>query len=637
MQNVCMQLMSFNVRMFRNVIDSGVVNADSRVTCLVGKNESGKTAILNALYRLNPVTTAEFDASKQYPRWRLSRDRKAGLVESTEPITATFALDDADKAAVAEKFGNNVLTSESLTISVAYTGDVGFELSVDPKAAARNVLSDLNVSEDLRSALGADILLGNLQGELAKLGASDAWSPAEVAEVASEAKTRVGTGHTDAAVFELLRERMPKFFYFSDYQMLPGRIDVRQLAGSGVPAESGIQTARALIALAGTDAESLTDDDFEDRKAELEAVSNELTEQVFKYWKQNEELSVEIDLDKVNERDAYQNVVAVPRYLDVRVKDRRHGFTNNFEQRSSGFRWFFSFLAAFSEFADYEHGVIVLLDEPALTLHGKAQADFLKYIENELSQSVQVIYTTHSPFMVDASRLDRVRVIEDQGPDRGAIASAEVLAVGDDSLFPLQAALGYDIAQNLYVGPDNLVVEGTSDFTYLNVLSDHLVSLGREGLNDRWRILPAGGATNIPAFVALVGRDLDVTTLIDGSPSGVAKLSHLAEQGLLNKKRLLILDQFTGIQPSDIEDLFEPKDYLALYTKAFKVKLAMSALTGKDRMVARITRATGAPFTAHGIPADYLLRNRDSVLAGLSSETLDRFESVFQAINATLR
>ena len=632
-----MQLKSFNVRMFRNVIDSGDIQTDSRVTCLVGKNESGKTAILNALYRLNPVLDEKFDASKQYPRWRLSRDRKADKVDSSQPITATFELDDADREAVASVFGDDVLKSDEITISVSYAGMTEGDVEVDARAAAINVFNDLEVPKALQKALGPDPLLGNIASALSKLDESDVWTPEDVSGLSAALKSRLGGRNTQGAVTALLLSRLPKFFYFSDYQMLPGRIDIRELAGSGVPAESGIQTARALVALAGTDAESLTDEDFEDRKAELEAVSNELTEQVFKYWKQNEDLSVEIDLDKITERDNYSNTTAVARYLEVRVKDRRHGFTNNFDQRSSGFRWFFSFLAAFSEFEDYEHGVIVLLDEPALTLHGKAQADFLKYIENELAQSVQVLYTTHSPFMVDAARLDRVRVIEDQGPDKGAIASAEVLAVGDDSLFPLQAALGYDIAQNLYVGPDNLVVEGTSDFTYLTVLSDHLATLGRTSLDPRWRILPAGGATNIPAFVALIGRDLDVTTLIDGRPSGVAKLSNLRDQGLLQKKRLLVVDQFTGIQPSDIEDLFEPKDYLALYTKSFKTKLALSALNGKDRIVARISRATGSDFSAHGIPADYLLRNRDTVLPMLSSSTLDRFEALFAAVNATLR
>lgn len=47
----------------------------------------------------------------------------------------------------------------------------------------------------------------------------------------------------------------------------------------------------------------------------------------------------------------------------------------------------------------------------------------------------------------------------------GAQVTTEVLATDRDSFFPLQAALGYDIAQNLFVGADDLLVEGNSAVT----------------------------------------------------------------------------------------------------------------------------------------------------------------------------
>src|SRR5690606_35737996 len=215
----------------------------------------------------------------------------------------------------------------------------------------------------------------------------------------------------------------------------------------------------------------LRDDNYEERKAELEAVSNDLTRQVFEYRSQNQELQVEIDVDKEivpSSPPRYgPSPTTVARHLEIRVRDPRHGFTSNFGQRSSGFQWFFSFLAAFSEFEGRDGGVVVLLDEPALALHGKAQDDFLRFINERLAPVAQVIYTTHSPFMVEVGRLERVRVVEDKGPNTGAVVSSEVLSVGGETLFPLQAALGYDIAQSLFVGPANLVIEGTSDFTYL--------------------------------------------------------------------------------------------------------------------------------------------------------------------------
>ncbi len=122
--------------------------------------------------------------------------------------------------------------------------------------------------------------------------------------------------------------------------------------------------------------------------------------------------------------------------------------------------------------------------------------------------------------MVETDKVGRVRIVEDGGPDTGATVTQEALEVREGSLFPLQAALGYDIAQHLFIGSTNLLVEGPSDFVYLDALSRWLLEHGRTGLDERWRVLPTGGASNIPAFVSLMGQNLDVTVLVDSGTEG---------------------------------------------------------------------------------------------------------------------
>lgn len=638
-QNQRMRLESFHVKNFRNIVDSGNIAVDDDVTCLVGKNESGKSSILTALYRSNPVYPSDkFEVSRDYPRWRLVRDRRDGDVAESVPITCTFELEDDDVAALDGIFGPGVVNKQKFERSVKYSGAVSSTLKVDSAAALKNIYEAAATPKALIKELEAHTEPLQAANAAQQLAVPDGggFTTAQVAALVAEVQARVGNATVWARVHVVLNQRMPKFFYFSNYQTLPGRIDVRDLGGEEEPGASAMQTARALLGLAQTSADALTEEAFEERKAELEAVSNELTKEVFEYWTQNKELSVEIDLDKITE-PVGNGQQAVARFLEVRVKDRRHGFTNNFDQRSSGFQWFFSFLAAFSEFENLEHGVVVLLDEPALTLHGRAQADFLRFIEERLAPAAQVVFTTHSPFMVDVNHLERVRIVEDRGPDQGAVVTPEVMAVGDDSLFPLEAALGYDIAQNLFIGHYNLLVEGTSDFTYLTLISDFLREAGRTCLDERWRLLPAGGATNIPTFVALIGRALDVSVLIDGSLPGVQKLKNLVDRGLLAKKRLLVTDSYTDkVAPSDIEDLFTPGDYLPLYNEAFGTSLKVVDLDGTDRIIARIGRKIGTPFTDHGKPADALLRTRDKVIPKLSETTLARFESLFADINATM-
>ncbi len=106
------------------------------------------------------------------------------------------------------------------------------------------------------------------------------------------------------------------------------------------PASSASQTARALLQLAQTTAEDIAQEGYESRRGELDAVQIDLTTQVFEYWKQNTELEVAFDVEPVTTQQP-GGETAVIRYLQIRLKDRRTGYSNNFSQRSSGFQWFF--------------------------------------------------------------------------------------------------------------------------------------------------------------------------------------------------------------------------------------------------------------------------------------------------------
>jgi hypothetical protein len=114
--------------------------------------------------------------------------------------------------------------------------------------------------------------------------------------------------------------------------------------------------------------------------------------------------------------------------------------------------------------------------------------------------------------------------------------TSDVLSTDKDTIFPLQGALGYDLAQHLFVAPHNLVLERTSDYTYLLLLSSFLKDNKKEGLDDRWSLVPVGGADLVPSFVALLGNHLEVTVLIDSRKEGNQRPNNLAEQGILTKE-----------------------------------------------------------------------------------------------------
>lgn len=652
-----MKLMSFRVQRYKNVLDSTEVSVEGDVTALVGMNESGKSTMLDALYRLNPVYGDKFVELDDYPRWRRSRDSRSENLQEVTPIEATFKLDSEDISALAAKLGEGVVSSDTVRVGRCYDGEVWVELAIDEKRFLRDVLEghrdadellgsqdtveglrealDVKAKDEAESATAAAIATGNSDGtedELAEV--ADEAVGATAADVLSRIAARLGaTADIAAAAEDIVIARMPKFFLFSDYQRLEGRVDVAELKTQmdEHPGASPKQTARALLKLANTDVDAMTDSSFEASTAELESVSNDLSREMKKYWSTNPELRIKIVTQPETIVDA-RGQHSVVRFLNFRVEDRKHDFTNNFSRRSSGYQWFFSFLAAFSEFESRGGDVVILLDEPGLTLHAKAQRDFLRFINERLAPAGQVLYTTHSPFMVE--QIERVRVVEDRGEDIGSVTSSDALEVGEDSAFPLQAALGYDLTQNLFIGERNLLVEGPSDLAYLDLVSRRLRELGREGVDERWRILPAGGSSNLPAFVSLLGRKVSVTVLLDSGTEGGGRVEAAVNANKIDNERIVLVSTVLGQKHADIEDLFTEGDYVELYNAAFDKSIRAEALPNHPERILKRLEELGEPKFDHWRPAAVLLRDPSRV-ERLSEATLTNFEALAKRINAT--
>lgn len=652
-----MKLMSFRVQRYKNVLDSTEVSVEGDVTALVGMNESGKSTMLDALYRLNPVYGDKFVELDDYPRWRRSRDSRSENLQEVTPIEATFKLDSEDISALAAKLGEGVVSSDTVRVGRCYDGEVWVELAIDEKRFLRDVLEghrdadellgsqdtveglrealDVKAKDEAESATAAAIATGNSDGtedELAEV--ADEAVGATAADVLSRIAAKLGaTADIAAAAEDIVIARMPKFFLFSDYQRLEGRVDVAELKTQmdEHPGASPKQTARALLKLANTDVDAMTDSSFEASTAELESVSNDLSREMKKYWSTNPELRIKIVTQPETIVDA-RGQHSVVRFLNFRVEDRKHDFTNNFSRRSSGYQWFFSFLAAFSEFESRGGDVVILLDEPGLTLHAKAQRDFLRFINERLAPAGQVLYTTHSPFMVE--QIERVRVVEDRGEDIGSVTSSDALEVGEDSAFPLQAALGYDLTQNLFIGERNLLVEGPSDLAYLDLVSRRLRELGREGVDERWRILPAGGSSNLPAFVSLLGRKVSVTVLLDSGTEGGGRVEAAVNANKIDNERIVLVSTVLGQKHADIEDLFTEGDYVELYNAAFDKSIRAEALPNHPERILKRLEELGEPKFDHWRPAAVLLRDPSRV-ERLSEATLANFEALAKRINAT--
>ena len=619
-----MILRSAHVRKYKSVDDSGEIKFEPKVTALIGKNEAGKTAVMEALYRLNPAPTGhdeEFDALRDYPRATYNADKDT--VGDVVPITAVFELEQPDVAAVEDELGKGALKSRLIEIERNYENETFWAIEIDESAVVRHLAK-------LAGFTAAAVKGDTLEDLKARLeNATPSEDPAKAAEMVALTQ-KVQNLELEDAAMAILEERLPKFLYFNEYSTMAGRASIAQLQAPDAQLKPSERTALALVRLAGAETTEFLESEYEARKATLEAAANQVTDEVFKFWSQNKDLSVLLDVDFKSPADP----TGAPPFLNVRINNSRHRVSLNVGERSAGFIWFFSFVAFFSDFRRREDRVILLLDEPALGLHAEAQKDLLRYIDERLAPKHQVIYSTHSLFMIKPEELQRIRTVEDLD-DRGTVVSEDILMARRDTISPVLGALGIDLAQTLVIGPDNLVVEGASDYLYLIVMSGHLRTLKRTYLDPRWEIVPVAGLDKVPTFVALLGSQLRVAVLVDSAAGGSQRLASMVDRHLLEPNRLLAVTSITKTKEADIEDMFQPAFYLQLVKAAGVADLKESQLTGADRITKRIERAIGKAYD-HYYPARHFLENQVALLPKVDDATLDRFEELFKRLNVLL-
>jgi len=652
-----MKLKSFRVQEFQSIRDSGPVTLDD-IICLIGKNESGKTALLRALYRLNPIVAEDgkFNVTLDYPRMEVEDYRHAlesGKRTVAVPIQACFALEDDEVREIEQCFGPHCLKSSELTLSKNYDNAESHVLSVDENEALLHLIQNAVFSEATRDALEtADPDAASL---LAVLRAQE--QSEEVRRV-TRILEAIANRNIDGYIWDsFLATHVPKFMYFDEYYQLTGheniealvqRESAKQLRESDYPLLGLIRLARLTLP------ELLNPSNTIELKNKLEGAGNHLTKQVLKYWSQDKHLRMSFDVRPARSGDP--SGMQQGANLWGGVFDTRHNVTTELGARSRGFVWFFSFLAWYSDVKRNAGPVILLLDEPSSTLHAKAQYDLLRYFEAELKGQHQLIYSTHSPFMVDPQHFDRVRIVQDNSIEVGAEGIeqtgtkvlTDVSAATRDSIFPLQGALGYELHQALFVDPVTLVVKGAADLLFLQGMSAILEGEGRTGLDPCWTITPVGGAARIPAFVALLGaqKGMTIATLIDNRIADQQKIESLYKDKLLRKANVFTFASFVKTPEADIEDMFGADFYCDLVNIEFASQLtspivAMKLTSQNPRIVQRIEDYLAAPSRMSGKfnpyrPARYFTEHLGDLSAKLHEEAKDRFEAAFKALNALL-
>ena len=649
-----MKLKSARITNYKNIIDSTEFTLDA-VTCLVGKNQSGKSAILQALFRINPSDNDIYalNVDRDYPKAYVTEylaDKAHGQSDPTSErvVVARLSLDDDDFELLDEMA--NVLRlpkpMRDVVVYINYDSGLAFDpIEINEHQFIKDLIESIELYEDTRNTIKNARTFDELTGIVSELESND--TDPEIANDYATLRSAMEQSPHLAVLkqnwYLALKERLPKFIYFDRHAYLDAEIDLAQLMerrDADLLTESDLPLM-GLLSLGGLELDEIVDlSQPEDlRTSRSEAASMKIDHQMAPYWRAGPDFQVDLKI----EMDAMGS--GRPMLL-IRIKDVDETgsarFTTRITQRSNGFQWLFSFVALLEYVKTLEPNAVFLLDEPGGSLHGTAQAELLKLIRSQANDKHQFVYTTHSPFMVDPDHLGEVLVLESDGSRGGATVTADFALITRDSLLPLQSAMGYNLLSPLLIGPNILFVEGASDKLYIEKMTAVLADNDQVGLDDRWTVVPVGGISKIAAVTTFfeTREQLNVVALCDGTGKHQPDVDDHERHGDASKPRVLFVGDYVGKEFADIEDMFNPSTYLRIVNRTYGIELQVQNLPkGPDRIIERLLKATSGlkpdPKTAefHFKCAETFARDESNVFARLKDTELDRWESLFTAIN----
>ena len=661
-----MELKDFRIQNYRSINDSGPIDA-TRITAILGRNESGKSNLLRALSTLNPPDGRKaLNPIKDFPRHRKLQE----CTDRTPVVDTTWSLDTNEQAKLAELWPR-AAGRASVRVGRTYGAQTLWVLidtdriDFDPaeiRASVRKIVPAVKakaeaLSEPAKGALeaaadkfaaemsasatdqewAAEALtaLGALRQALAAANLELNENPERlVTDLEALADQIVGDEAAAAKARKWIAERIPIFLYLDEYPEMAGHQDIaayiaRKSQGQLTQSDVNFEKMCKVAGLDPAQLHTLSQNNDQETRTQLaNRAGSVITTAIRRLWK-DRSLKVRFNLDAQH----FDTLISDPNSTyDVEV---------NLNERSRGFQWFFAFYVTFA--ADTDGGeaedAILLLDEPGLYLHARSQGDLLKHLNSDFPN--QILYTTHSPFMVPTHRLDSVRTVSIEELAGTTVSNNPS---GDArTLFPLQAALGYDLAQSLFVGPNNVIVEGVTDFWILSAVSAYLNDNGRIGLRSDITLTPAGGAQKVPYMTALLtSEELQVVVLLDLEKESQATKMELVRSKLLREQNILFVTEAYSTNPpkeADIEDLLAPEVFEALVMEGYAKEIDNKPIS-VNLNIPRIAKRFESALKDKGIefhktrPARIFL-NKMAVTPDslMQSEIVDRFERLFAAIN----
>ncbi len=596
-----MRLRKFRVQAFRCIHDSGdIVVGD--LAAFVGRNESGKTTILQALTMLNrDEMISELD---------LCDEMTEHLKSEIRIVEGDFELNHDETEIIKEKFPSLHLTKLKIfrtnkNPEIQYDfGDIHVNKEERQNLECwKDIIKQLSdfvesIPNHISKKLDTDFFIGNMpvnkkiiQAELDGFSSNLYAIATEEKQVISEWKEtnskiiknveKILIDNTESEALKNFIENSlhPRFVYFSDYKKILGNINLAEyIKESETEASAGIEyiegfdraeTVRNLLYLAEFEIEKL--EEFKNSPSKLikflNTASKKLTGRLNPSWK-GEAINVELRLNP-------GNILSV--VLSDVHKDGTITNTGLLNRRAEGFKWTFSFIvnfAAETQKAELKEAIL-LLDEPARNLHPTQQMGISDLLRN-LAGSNQVLYATHSPFMIFDYTPGNLLVVELDRKKHLSKIFYDYWKADDATLTPILYGLSKGLVDSItdrevgYNSRPLIIVEAMSDTMYLNAFDKFLQdpNISMNPLN----IVPAYSKNSVlPLSIFYHTHGYNTFVLLDNDYES----NQIAEQLKNNKfsEPQIIFFESDGNLLQSIEDYMEVDDYLYAVNQTYEIKL----------------------------------------------------------------
>ncbi|WP_046178630.1 ATP-dependent nuclease [Domibacillus tundrae] len=586
---------------FRSITDTQTFYLNSELSILAGKNESGKSNILKALKAFGDNEFNENDFPQHFtgePKVEVCFSVSTHLLSEIDEDIVIDTTDEFVDLIVERNANGDELFNSDVTDSFI---DRLQDDIIDLKKELVDIVKQF--ADSLDASFSMDVsnqdFLSKLKLEWGKL-----TSDCELSEENQNTIETVNKLINDLAnkakkelnIFDSLEDLIPNFILFDSFNdILPDTI-LKEAAK-----ESNI--VKRFFKLTDYSLEDLIEEEDGTKKLTITSrVSAKVTGNFGEYYRQND---IRLNLNMDGEK------------LHFHIYDGNGDTPFKPNQRSQGFQWFLSFFLTMN--SEMDDNSIILVDEPGLYLHAKAQNDILTLLE-QISSKQQVIFTTHSPYLIDANRLERVRLVNKNEHQNTLIENKIHRGADKDTMTPVITSIGLDLTRDLTISSGyTVLVEGISDYYYLNGLKEILEKSGYS-LKDV-RFIPSAGVSKITILVSLLlGWGVDFKVLIDNDKAGNQAKRQLIQDFNLEEDKICFVSNIAG---NAIEDVFSDEDFNTVVLEDFK-----------DMVRTGVKNSTKVKFADKVVISKKFMETKcDVEFSELGEETKSTITDLFKALD----